>query len=44
VIYEVGPDHMRVCYAIEGADRPEEFATSADDARILLLDYKRKKD
>ncbi len=43
-IYELGPDHMRVCYAREGADRPGAFATSADDARILLLDYKRKKD
>jgi uncharacterized protein (TIGR03067 family) len=43
-IYEVGPDHMRVCYAMEGADRPTEFATSSGNGPILLLDYKRKKD
>lgn len=43
-IYDVGPEHMRVCYALEGADRPTEFATSTAEPRILLLDYKRKKD
>ncbi len=42
-IYEVGPDHMRVCYALEG-ERPTGFVTSNADPRILLLDYKRKKD
>src|ERR1041385_3554976 len=39
-IYEVGPDHMRVCYALEG-ERPTGFVTSNADPRILLLDYKR---
>jgi uncharacterized protein (TIGR03067 family) len=43
-IFEVGPEHMRVCYALEGADRPAEFATTTAEPRILLLDYKRKKD
>jgi uncharacterized protein (TIGR03067 family) len=42
-IYEVGPDHMRVCYALQG-DRPAGFTTSTADPQILLLDYKRKKD
>jgi uncharacterized protein (TIGR03067 family) len=41
-IYEVGPDTMRVCYAREGANRPSSFAT-ADDSRLLLLNYKREK-
>jgi uncharacterized protein (TIGR03067 family) len=42
-IYELGPDHMRVCYGREGADRPTSFTTSNSDARFLMIDYKRKK-
>jgi hypothetical protein len=43
-IYECGPDYLRVCYARDGADRPTSFSTSSDEPRMLLIDYKRKKD
>ena len=42
-IYELGPDTLRVCYARQGAPRPSSFATT-NDARLLLMTYKRKKD
>ena len=42
-IYEIGPDSLRVCYARQGAARPKAFATG-DDERLLLLEYKRKKE
>jgi uncharacterized protein (TIGR03067 family) len=42
-IYEVGPDRLRVCYAQGGAARPKSFATAGDE-RLLLIDYKRKKE
>ena len=43
-IYELGPDHMRVCYGRDGVERPTAFATSSSDPRLLLIDYRRKKD
>ena len=42
-IYETGPDSLRVCLARQGASRPATFSTK-DDERLLLLDYKRKKE
>ena len=42
-IYETGPDTLRVCLARQGAARPKTFSTKEDE-RLLLLDYKRKKE
>ena len=42
-IYETCPDSLRVCLARQGATRPEKFSTK-DDERLLLLEYKRKKE
>ena len=42
-IYETGPDSLRVCLARQGAARPATFSTK-DDKRLLLLEYKRKKE
>ena len=42
-IYETGPDSLRVCLARQGAARPATFSTK-DDERLLLLEYKRKKE
>ena len=41
-IYEITGDTMRVCYALDGGERPTEFATKADTA-LLLITYKREK-
>jgi uncharacterized protein (TIGR03067 family) len=41
-IYELSGDTLRVCYAMEGGERPKEFATKPD-SRLLLVTYKRAK-
>ena len=41
-IYEISGDTMRVCYALDGGERPTEFATKPDTA-LLLITYKREK-
>ena len=42
-IYEITSDLLRVCLGRQGAERPKSFAT-ADDERLLLFEYKRKKE
>ncbi|MEA3209485.1 MAG: hypothetical protein QOE70_2542 [Chthoniobacter sp.] len=32
---------MRVCYALDGGERPKEFATK-EDSPLLLITYKRE--
>ena len=41
-IYEISGDTMRVCYVLDGGERPTEFATKSDTA-LLLITYKREK-
>jgi len=41
-IYELSGDTLRVCYAMEGGERPKEFATKPD-SQLLLVTYKRVK-
>ena len=41
-IYELTGDTLRVCYAIDGGERPAEMATKEGSA-LLLLTYKREK-
>lgn len=41
-IYELSGDTLRVCYAIEGSERPTELATR-EGSRWLLVTYKREK-
>jgi len=41
-IYEISGDTMRVCYALDGGERPTEFATKPDTA-LLLITCKREK-
>ena len=41
-IYELSGDTLRVCYAIDGAERPTEFATK-EGSQVLMLTYKREK-
>jgi uncharacterized protein (TIGR03067 family) len=41
-IYELTGDTLRVCYALNGGDRPTEFATKPDSG-LLLITYKREK-
>lgn len=41
-IYELSGDTLRVCYAIEGEERPTRFATS-EDSPFLLITYEREK-
>jgi uncharacterized protein (TIGR03067 family) len=41
-IYELKGDTLRVCYALEGEDRPTEFAGKAD-GKAFLLTYQRVK-
>jgi uncharacterized protein (TIGR03067 family) len=41
-IYELSEDTLRVCYAMEGGERPKEFATKPD-SQLLLVTYKRAK-
>ena len=41
-IYELSGDTLRVCYALEGAERPAEMATK-EGSPLLMLTYKREK-
>jgi uncharacterized protein (TIGR03067 family) len=41
-IYELSGDTLRVCYALDGGERPKEFATKADSP-LLLITYRREK-
>ena len=41
-IYELTGDTLRVCYAMDGGDRPKEFVTKPD-SQLLLVTYKRGK-
>ena len=41
-IYELSGDTLRVCYPMEGGDRPTEFATK-EGSPLLMLTYKREK-
>jgi len=41
-IYELTDDTLKVCYALDGGERPTEFATK-EGSPLLLLTYKREK-
>jgi uncharacterized protein (TIGR03067 family) len=41
-IYELSGDTMKVCYKLEGTDRPKEFTSTKDDKQFVVV-YKRKK-
>ena len=41
-IYELNGDTLRVCYPLDGGERPKEFATKEGSA-VLLVTYKREK-
>ena len=41
-IYELSGDTLRVCYAMEGTERPTEMATK-EGSPLLMLTYKREK-
>jgi uncharacterized protein (TIGR03067 family) len=41
-IYELSGDTLKVCYALNGGERPKELATSAGSS-LLLITYKREK-
>ena len=41
-IYELTGDTLRVCYALDGGERPTEFATK-EGSPLLLVTYKREK-
>lgn len=41
-IYELSGDTLRVCYALEGGERPKELATK-EGSPLLMLTYKREK-
>ena len=41
-IYEISGDTLRVCYSLDGGERPKEFATKPD-SKLLLVTYKREK-
>lgn len=40
-IYELAGDTLRICYAVEGTERPKVFTTEQDSGR-LTVSYKRK--
>ena len=40
-IYEAAGDTLRICYALEGNERPKVFTTEQDSGR-LTVNYKRK--
>ena len=42
-IYELSGDTLRVCYAIEGAERPTEMATKEGSPLLMLTDKLEKK-
>jgi uncharacterized protein (TIGR03067 family) len=41
-IYELSGDTLRVCYALDGGERPKELTTKPDSP-LLLITYKREK-
>ena len=41
-IYELSGDTLRVCYALDGGERPKEMATK-EGSPLLLMTYKREK-
>jgi uncharacterized protein (TIGR03067 family) len=41
-IYELSGDTLKVCYAMEGKERPTEFKTKPD-TKLFLATYKREK-
>jgi uncharacterized protein (TIGR03067 family) len=41
-VYELTGETLRVCYALDGGERPTELATK-EGAPVLLLTYKREK-
>ena len=41
-IYELSGDTLRVCYALDGGERPTEMATK-EGSPLLLMTYKREK-
>lgn len=41
-IYELTGDTLRVCYTLDGGERPKEFATK-EGSPVLLVTYKREK-
>ncbi len=41
-IYEISGDTMRVCYPLDGGERPKELATT-ENSPLLLITYKREK-
>lgn len=41
-IYEVDADNMRICYALEGQDRPTEFSSKPGSGQVLIT-YTRDK-
>ncbi len=41
-IYELTGDTLKVCYALDGGERPTEFATK-EGSSVLMLTYKREK-
>jgi uncharacterized protein (TIGR03067 family) len=41
-IYELSGDTLRVCYTLDGGERPKEFATK-EGSPVLMLTYKREK-
>ena len=41
-VYELSGDTLRVCYALEGGERPKELATK-EGSPLLMLTYKREK-
>jgi len=41
-IYEITGDTLRVCYALNGGERPTEFATK-EGSSLLIITYQREK-
>ncbi len=42
-IYEASEETLRLCFAMQGGDRPKSFATGGDPG-IFFIEYKRKKE
>ena len=40
-IYEMKGDTMKVCYSLEGKERPKEFTSTADNKHLVFV-YKRQ--
>lgn len=41
-IFKIDANRLTICYTIDGAERPKEFA-APKDSQILLLEYERQK-